>query len=59
MENGEQTYAGIRFSEIEAESCIFEELFCRHSWAKQYEERDEKGEKYQTIRKTRRKKIES
>ena len=31
MENGEQTYAGIRFSGIEVESCMFEEMFCRHS----------------------------
>ena len=31
MENEEQTYAGIRFSGIEVESCIFEEVFCKHS----------------------------
>ena len=53
MENEEKTYAGIRFSGIEVESCIFTEMFCRHSW------REEEGTKYQTIRKARREKIES
>ena len=47
MENGEKIYAGIRFSGIEVESCIFAEMFCRHSW------REEEGTKYQAIRKAK------